>query len=269
MSVGLLGRKLGMTQVFDKKGRAIGATVLEVGPCRVTRIRTQEKDGYTAVQFGYGQKKNSRSEKSAHGQFKGYADGAVPRFVKEIRTSVLDGLEPGKEIRVDLFRPRERIDISGVSVGRGFQGVVKRHRFIGGPGSHGAKFGRESGSIGQHTYPGRVFKGLRMAGHMGAEQVTQQNTEILDVIPEHNVMVVRGSVPGSENMLLVIRVALKKGLPRKNWNVPEPLPEEKEEEVHVALKGEGEKGKAEAGEKKAAGGKKKEAPPASAEKKGK
>ena len=200
MTVGLLGKKIGMTQVFDEQGKALAVTVLEVGPCHVTRIRTKEKDGYEAVQLAFGIKKKTRTSKSAQGQFKILGD-KLPQYVKEIRTPILQGIEIGKTIGVGLFKMKDKVGISGITVGQGFQGVVKRHKFSGGPGAHGSKFGRESGSIGQHTFRGRVFKGLRMAGHMGHCRITQQNIEVIEVIPDQNLLVVKGSVPGPENAL--------------------------------------------------------------------
>ncbi len=226
MAIGLLGKRIGMTQIFDKLGRAMAATVIEVGPCFVTAIKTMEKDGYTAVQLGFGDKNRKSLRKPMVGQFK-KANLEPKSYVKEIRTPQIDGVQVGQELKVNLFRVRDYVDISGETVGRGFQGVVKRHGFKGGPRSHGASMcGRKPGSIGSNTYPGRVLKGLRMAGHMGTNTITQQNIKIIDVIPEENLMVVKGSVPGHEDTLLIIRDALKRTDVHRKWEILEPLPEE-------------------------------------------
>ncbi|MBI4430754.1 MAG: 50S ribosomal protein L3 [Candidatus Omnitrophica bacterium] len=234
MAIGLLGKKIGMTEIFDKLGRCVPATVLEVGPCHVRAIKTKEKDGYSAVQIGFGEKTRGSLRKPVEGQFK-KVNIEPRRFLREIRTEQIEGLTVGQELKVDLFRARDFVDISGQTVGRGFQGVVKRHRFKGGPRSHGASMnGRKPGSIGSNTYPGHTLRGLRMAGHMGTNLVTQQNIRILDIIPEENLMVVKGSVVGHENGLLVIRNARKRTDPNRKWEILEALPEE--EVKHVAAK---------------------------------
>ena len=264
MAIGLLGKKIGMTQVFDKLGRAMAATVLEVGPCFVTAIKTQEKDGYAAVQLGFGDKNRKAQRKPIVGQFK-KANLEPKSYVKEIRTAQIDGIQVGQELKVSLFRARDYVDISGETVGRGFQGVVKRHGFKGGPRSHGASMnGRKPGSIGSNTFPGRVLKGLRMAGHMGTNTITQQNVKIIDVIPEENLMLVKGSVPGHEDTVLIIKNALKKTDASRKWEILEPLPEE----VEMHVEGKAEKKETPAGKAKAAKGAA-EKKPVEADKKGK
>ncbi len=262
MAIGLLGKRIGMTQIFDKLGRAMAATVIEVGPCFVTAIKTIEKDGYTAVQLGFGDKNRKSLRKPMVGQFK-KANLEPKSYMKEIRTPQIDGIQVGQELKVNLFRARDFVDISGETVGRGFQGVVKRHGFKGGPRSHGASMnGRKPGSIGSNTYPGRVLKGMRMAGHMGTNVITQQNIKIMDVIPEENLMVVKGSVPGHEDTLLTIRTALKRTDANRKWEILEPLPEEKE--LHV--EGKAEKKETPASKAKAAKGAAEKKPAAAAPK---
>lgn len=228
--IGLLGRKIGMTQLFDEEGRQIPVTVLQVGPCVVTQLKTQEKDGYNAVQFGFGEKKEKQTSKPLLGHFK-KAAVSPKQFLREIRTDDLEGLVVGKELRVDQFEVGEYVDVEGTSIGKGFQGVVKRHHFKGGPKSHGSMFGRVAGSIGASSFPSRVVKGMRMPGQMGNARVTIQNLKVIKVDPEDNLLVVRGAVPGTEDQYLVVRTALKKGKPKK-WRV-EAKPEEKIEKQEV------------------------------------
>ena len=220
--IGLLGRKVGMTQVFDEEGRQIPVTVLEVGPCVITQLRTQEKDGYTAVQLGFLNRKEKQTTKPLLGQFK-KAGVALKRFVREIRTESVEGLKVGTELKVDQFQAGEFVDIEGISIGKGFQGVVKRHHFRGGPKTHGSMFGRVAGSIGASSFPSRVVKGMRMPGQMGNQQTTIQNLKVIQVDLESNVLVVRGGVPGTEAGCVVIRSALKKAKTKtKIWKVEAP-----------------------------------------------
>ena len=231
--IGLLGRKVGMTRVFDDQGRAIPVTLLEVGPCVVTALRTKVQHGYDAVQLGFGARKESRVPRPVLGQFKKI--GLVPkRFVREIRTEVLTGLEIGQELKVDQFEVGEYVDIEGVSIGKGFQGVVKRHNFRGGPKSHGSMFGRVAGSIGASSFPSRVVKGMRMPGQMGNARVTVQNLKVVKVDPENHLLAVRGAVPGTEEGFLVVRTALKRGK-TKQWKVEKPeKPESQEKQPEAA-----------------------------------
>ncbi len=216
--VGLIGRKFGMTQIFDSKGSIVPVTVIETGPCLITRVRTKEKDGYQAVQLGFGDIKENRVTKPRLGQFK-KQNLPSKKFVKEIRTDKTEGLNAGDQVLVDTFQPGDYVDIVGVSIGKGFQGVVKRHHFVGGKRSHGSMFGRVPGSIGASSFPSRVFKGMRAAGHMGNSPVTLQNVEVVDVNPDKNLLIVRGQVPGVEGNLLVIKNSRKFGKKDKTWKL--------------------------------------------------
>lgn len=215
--IGLLGKKVGMTRVFDEEGRQVPVTLLQVGPCVVTQVKTGEKDGYNAIQLGFEDKKESRVAKPVLGQFK--KAGVPPkRFIREIRTDELEGLKPGTELKVDNFEVGEYVDIEGISIGKGFQGVVKRHHFTGGPKSHGSMFGRVAGSIGASSFPSRVVKGMRMPGRMGNRRATVQNLRVVKVDLENHLLAVRGSVPGTEDRCLVVRTALKRGKTKK-WKL--------------------------------------------------
>ncbi len=200
---GLLGRKLGMLQVFDDEGRLRGATALEVGPCWVTQVRTEEKDGYAAVQLGYGEKKKLNKPASGH-----LAASGAPnlRHLAEFRATGEVSL--GDQIGADIFEQGELVDVTATSKGRGFQGGVKRHHFRGGPKTHGqSDRHRAPGSIGAGTTPGRVFKGTRMAGHMGAARTTVRNLEVIARNDERGVIFVAGTVPGPPGGLVRVRHA--------------------------------------------------------------
>ncbi|HET7056604.1 MAG TPA: 50S ribosomal protein L3 [Thermomicrobiales bacterium] len=205
---GLIGKKLGMSQVFDDTGLARPVTVLEVGPCVVTQIRTPERDGYSAVQLGFGlDKRLNRSERGHREQ-----SGFMSRTLREVNADNVEELEVGQVINADTFAPGELVDVTGTSKGRGFQGGVKRHGFRGGPRTHGQSDRlRAPGSIGSSATPGRVFKGLRMAGRMGNDRVTVQNLKVLRVDPERNLLLVQGSVPGPNEGLVLVRRAVKSG----------------------------------------------------------
>lgn len=216
--IGLLGQKIGMTQVFDKEGRQVPVTVLEVGPCYVTDLRTKDKHQYSAVQLGFGPTKEKSLNRPKLGHLK-KAKLSPLRFLREIRTEDLEGLQVGRELRVDNFEVGDRVDVEGISIGRGFQGVVKRHHFKGSASkSHGSMFGRVPGSIGASSFPSRVVKGMRAAGHMGDHRATIQNLKVVKVDRENNLLAVKGSVPGVEGKYLVIRTALKRPVQRK-WKV--------------------------------------------------
>jgi large subunit ribosomal protein L3 len=204
---GLLGRKLGMTQVFDPTGRALAVTVIEVGPCVVTQLRTQESDGYTGVQLGFGTAKRLNKPQQGHLR----ASGANSRVLREIRTDGNGDLEVGNVVKADtVFKAGDSVDVTGQSKGKGFQGVIKRHNFNGGPKTHGqSDRWRAPGSIGAGTTPGRVFKGLKMAGHMGNERVTVQNLRVVDVDAERNLVLVAGAVPGANGGMVTIRQSVK------------------------------------------------------------
>jgi large subunit ribosomal protein L3 len=203
---GMIGRKVGMTQVFDETGAVHPATVIECGPNVVTQIKTQENDGYEAVQLGFDLSKRLTKPQQGHRK----ASGFLSRHLREVRASSLDGLEVGQVIKADLFQPGQQVDVTGVSKGRGFQGGVKRHGFRGGPKTHGqSDRHRAPGSIGASATPGRVWKGMRMAGRMGNDRVTVLNLEVLQVDPDRNLLVVKGSVPGHNEALVMIRHAVK------------------------------------------------------------
>jgi len=187
-----------MTRIFDERGRNIPVTVVEAGPCYVTQIKTDETDGYTAVQIGFEEVREKVVTKPELGHLK--AAGKVLRNLKEFRVEAVDGLKVGDEIHVDIFKKGDIISVTGRSKGKGFQGTVRRHNFNGGPKSHGQKDRlRAPGSIGASSSPSRVFKGMRMAGHMGDETVTVRNIEIVEIRPDKNIVLLKGSVPGSRN----------------------------------------------------------------------
>jgi large subunit ribosomal protein L3 len=207
MIQGLIGRKLGMTQIFDDAGVVHPVTVVETGPCVVTQLRTTEKDGYEAVQLGFGVSKRLNRPEQGHRRESGY----MSRSLREVKADNLSDHTVGEVIRADTFSDGEIVDITGTSKGRGFQGGVKRHGFAGGPKTHGqSDRHRAPGSIGSSATPGRVFKGLKMAGHMGHERVTVQNLQVMRVDTERNLLLIKGSVPGPRNGELIIRRAVKK-----------------------------------------------------------
>lgn len=206
MIEGLIGKKLGMTQIFDGTGQMVPVTVLEVGPCVVTQIKTTPHDGYEALQLGFGHKKRLNQPERGHRR----ASGSESRFLREVRARGVDEYNVGQIINCDEFKEGERVDVTGWSKGRGFAGVMKRHGFGGGPKTHGqSDRARAPGSIGASTTPGRVLKGMRMAGHMGNERVTVQNLQVVKVEPDRNVVLVSGSVPGANNGLVLVRHAVK------------------------------------------------------------
>lgn len=202
----IIGKKLGMTRVFDEAGNMVPATVIEAGPCVITQVKTKEKDGYKAIQIGFGSKKEKHTTKALMGHVKASGKGPY-RVLRELRDLDLDQeLKVGDEIKADIFRPGDIVKVSGVSKGLGFQGVVRRHHFNGGPVTHGQSDRlRAPGSLGQSSYPSRVFKGLRMAGRMGGEKVTLRNLRIVKVDSANNIIIVKGAVPGTENGIVLIR----------------------------------------------------------------
>lgn len=208
MTKGILGRKIGMTQLFSETGELIPVTVIQAEPNVVLQKRTEENDGYTAIQLGFADKKESRSTKAEKGHA-GKASTNPKRYVREIRTANIDGYEVGQEISVNIFEAGEKIDVTGTSKGKGFQGSIKRHGHARGPMSHGSHYHRGSGSMGAAAYPARVFKGKKLPGHMGHEQVTIQNLEVVSVDEERNLLLVKGNVPGAKKSYIKITSALK------------------------------------------------------------
>lgn len=203
--LGLLGKKLGMTRFFGKNGASIAATIIEAGPCYVTQIKTRDKEGYNAIQLGFGSKREKLVKKPEDGHFK--RAGVEPtRYLKEFREPELKSIKEGDEIKVDIFKEGDSLTISGVSKGKGFAGAVKRYGFKGGPKTRGQSDRlRAPGSIGASSFPSRVFKGKKMPGRMGNRRVTVRNLEILKVDPEKNLLIVKGAVPGPINGMLEIR----------------------------------------------------------------
>jgi large subunit ribosomal protein L3 len=202
MSIGLIGRKVGMTQIFQADGTMIPVTAVVIEPNTVTRLRTVERDGYAAVQLGIEpRKKLTKPEK---GQLK---DLPPLSTIREFRTADVDGYEVGQRLTVELFAEGELVDVTGVSKGKGFAGTVKRHHFKRGPETHGSDHHREPGSIGPGTTPGRVYKGLRMSGHMGDDRVTVKKLTVVRSDPERNLLLVKGAVPGAPNALLLVKKA--------------------------------------------------------------
>ena len=207
---GLIGRKLGMTQFYNADGNLVPVTVIETGPCVVVQKKESVRDGYNALQVGFGSKKNQRVNKPAQGHMAKAGKGAF-EVLKEFRLDDVSEYAVGQEIKVaELFKTGDRIDVSGTSKGHGFSGVIKRWSFGGFPGSHGThEYFRHGGSIGNRSYPGRVRKGKKMAGHWGNETVSIQNLEVVDVRPEQNLMLVRGAVPGAKRGVVIVRRAAK------------------------------------------------------------
>ncbi len=208
MKKAIIAKKIGMTQIFVEDGSLVPVTVLEAGPCAVTQVKTMENDGYSAVQIGYQDKKEKHTTKPEQGHFN-KAGVAFKRFVKEFRLENANDYEVGQEIKVDIFEVGDKIDVSGTSKGKGYQGAIKRHNQSRGPMAHGSKYHRSAGSMGNASYPGRVFKGKKLAGHMGAEAVTVQNLEIVRVDAEKNLILVKGAVPGPKKSIITVRDAVK------------------------------------------------------------
>ncbi|WP_028319800.1 50S ribosomal protein L3 [Desulfobulbus elongatus] len=201
---GLLGRKVGMTRVYDENGRSIPVTVIEAGPCTILQKKTVGKEGYNAIQVGFIEKKESRLNKPEAGHFK-RSGGKGYYHIKEFRVSDPEAYEVGQQITLsDVFSTGDLVDISGKSKGRGFQGVVRRHGFAGGRKTHGSNFHRAPGSIGCSAWPSRVLKGKRLPGRMGNDVVTQKNLKVIDVRTEENVLLVHGTTPGATNGILNI-----------------------------------------------------------------
>ncbi|MBI4304049.1 MAG: 50S ribosomal protein L3 [Chloroflexi bacterium] len=205
MLQGIIGKKLGMTQVFKDNGEMEAVTAIHAGPCAVIQLRTADKEGYNAVQLGYGEAKRLKSPQKGHlkglGQF---------RYLREFRVDELKDINIGDKVDVSLFQAGDKVDVIGISKSKGFAGVVKRHHFKGGPKTHGqSDRERHPGAVGSTTYPGRVWKGLRMAGHMGGDRVTVRHLEVFKADAERNLLLVKGAVPGTANGLLLIKKSRK------------------------------------------------------------
>lgn len=213
--IGLLGRKMGMTQVFTAQGDRLGVTVIELGPCKVIDIKHQERDGYWSVQLGYQEKKEKNASRAEAGHAKKAGNG-IARFLREFRVTeeVAKQYQVGQVIDLkDIFNEGDFIDVSAKTKGRGFQGVIKRWGFHGFPASHGThEFFRHGGSIGNREFPGRVFKNRKMAGQYGNELVTIQNVKIVKIVPEKNFILIHGAVPGAPEAMLTVRHAVKKAI---------------------------------------------------------
>jgi large subunit ribosomal protein L3 len=209
MKIGLLGRKLGMTRVYDANGRATPVTVIEAGGNTVLQVKTQENDGYNAVQVGFDSQKESRVTKSLLGHFK-KANSEPKKLVKEFRLPDGTTVEGDLDLSLSQFEAGQFVDVVGRSKGKGFQGVVRKHGFAGQPAAHGSKTHRRNGAIGNRSTPGRVWKNMGMPGHMGDDRVTVQNLRIVQIRPEENVILVCGAIPGANGSYVVVRPAKKK-----------------------------------------------------------
>ena len=211
MSLGILGKKLGMSQLFDDQGRAVPVTLIEAGPCRITQLKSADTDGYAAVQIGFQLIREKLINKPSKGHLSKSGDDLL-RHLREYRVENSSEFELGASITVDDFKKGQKVDVSGDTMGRGFAGYQKRHGFSRGPMSHGSKNHRLPGSTGAGTTPGRVYPGKRMAGRMGGKKVTTRGLEILKIDNDHNLLVVKGSVPGKPGSLLNIRPAKRVGV---------------------------------------------------------
>jgi large subunit ribosomal protein L3 len=208
---GIVGRKIGMTRIFDQEGNSIPITVVEAGPCAIIQVKTKDKDGYNAVQLGFGSRRKNLFNKPISGHF-AKAKVEPKRYLREVRYDTMDKPEAGQEVKVDIFKPGDAVDVTGTSKGLGFQGVVRRYHFAGGPKTHGQSDRlRAPGSIGGSSFPSRTWKGQKMGGRMGGEQVTIKNLEIVLVDSEKNILGIKGAVPGKENGLVIIRKKVAKG----------------------------------------------------------
>ncbi len=201
---GLIGRKIGMTQIFSDSGDYAGVTVIEVGPCTITQVKQDGKEGYQAVQMGFGETEFRRVNRAMRGHFE--KKSLKPfQYLREFRVDNSGNYQVGQQLTVGAFQAGDFVDVTGISKGKGFQGVIKRHHKAGGPKSHGSCLHRSTGSIGQRTYPGKVFKLMKLPGHMGQDQVTVRNLKVLRVDPGKNLLVLNGAVPGGKNSLVLIR----------------------------------------------------------------
>jgi large subunit ribosomal protein L3 len=208
MSTALMGKKVGMTRVFTDDGRSVPVTLVEVGPCFVVQRKTTDRDGYDAVQLGFGARREKTCTKPQLGHFK-KASIEPCRWLREFRVAADAEYKTGDVLKADLFQPGDRVDVTGSSKGKGFQGVIKRHGHGGGPGGHGSHFHRAPGSIGQCADPAKVFKGVKLPGQMGNKRITTQNLEIVSVDPEKNLVAVKGCLPGAAGGMVVLKKSVK------------------------------------------------------------
>ncbi|MFO1448708.1 MAG: 50S ribosomal protein L3 [Opitutaceae bacterium] len=211
----LIGKKLGMTQVYDAQNVLVPVTVVEAGPCSVVQVKTVENDGYDAVQLGFSQLKEKNASKAELNHAKKAGINGAPRVLSEVRLSAKSALKPGDVVTVETFKEGQLVDVIGITKGKGFQGVVRRFRVAGGPASHGSMFHRRIGSIGMRQTPGRSWKNQAMPGHMGSERRTMQNLRIVKVLPEKNLLLVKGAIPGANGDDVIVRTAIK-GQPKTN-----------------------------------------------------
>ena len=207
MKKAIIGKKIGMTQIFDETGKVVPVTVIEAGPCVVAQVKTTETDGYNAIQLGFGDVKESKLNNPEKGHFK-KANVAFKKHLREFRMDSIE-VKVGDEIKADTFVAGDKVDIQGTSKGKGFQGVIKRHGQSRGPMGHGSMYHRRPGSMGPTSTPGRVLKGKKLPGHMGAETVTIQNLDVVRVDLDKNVILVKGSVPGAKGAILKIKTSVK------------------------------------------------------------
>ena len=208
MNKGIIGKKIGMTQIFDENGLVIPVTVIEAGPCTVAQVKTVETDGYNAIQLGFGEVKAKHINKPEMGHF-AKSKLEAKKHLREFRLDDISNVKVGDEIKADIFKAGEKVDIQGTSKGKGFQGVIKRHGQHRGPMGHGSMYHRRPGSMGPTSTPGRVFKGKKLPGHMGHVTVTIQNLDVVRVDMDKNVILVKGSVPGCKGAILKIKTAVK------------------------------------------------------------
>ena len=204
----IIGKKIGMTQIFDETGKVIPVTVIEAGPCVVAQVKTVETDGYNAIQLGFGDVKESKLNKPERGHF-AKANLTAKKHLREFRVEDFEDLTVGSEIKADAFEAGDKIDVQGTTKGKGFQGVIKRHGQSRGPMGHGSMYHRRPGSMGPTSTPGRVFKGKKLPGHMGRVTVTIQNLDVVKVDMDKNVILIKGSVPGAKGAILKLRKSVK------------------------------------------------------------
>lgn len=206
MTNGLIGKKLGMTQIYGEGNILVPVTVIEAGPCRVVQVKTPERDGYEAVQLSFGDVKENRLSKAERGHFKA-SQGAAQRHLREFKKA--GEVAVGQVVKADVFKPGDFVDVIGVSKGKGFQGVVKRHHYRGGPETHGSMFHRHPGSIGSSSFPSRVWKNKALPGHLGSDRVTATRLKVIEARADENLLFVRGAVPGANDGIVVVRKSKK------------------------------------------------------------